>query len=140
MIVEVNKVFKSGVGEDFIISVLRQAIGRIKGKKTGDNFTLSVAIVDDRTIRNLNRKYRKINRATDVLSFSDPAEIVISWPRVIEQAAEQEHSRKKELVFLLVHGLLHILGYDHERKKQQTAMEKEFQRIIPFLKRKKLLK
>lgn len=140
MIIEVNKLVKNGVGGKFIISVLQRAGEKIKGKKISGDFILSVAIVDDKITRRLNRKYRKIDRATDVLSFSDPAEIIVSWPCVVKQARERQHSRKKELAFLLIHGLLHLLGYDHETGKQRIAMENEFQKITSFLKSEKLLK
>jgi len=129
MIVEVNKLIKSQVSKNFIISVIKQA-----GKKLKCDFILSVALVDNKTIKKLNHQYLKINQTTDVLSFSEPAEIIISWPMVITQAKKQKHSQKKELTFLLIHGLLHILGYDHKTKRQQDIMEKKFKQVISFLK------
>lgn len=78
-------------------------------------------------MRSLNRRYRGIDRATDVLSFSQRegqfasirpdllGDIVISVPAAVRQAKEQNHSLSREIERLLVHGLLHLLGYDHER-------------------------
>jgi len=74
------------------------------------------------------------------LSFNDPAQIIISWPMVKKQAKEQKHSQKKELIFLLIHGFLHILGYDHKNKKQEYLMDKETEKIVSLLKKKQLVK
>ncbi|MBE6813178.1 MAG: rRNA maturation RNase YbeY [Ruminococcaceae bacterium] len=91
---------------------------------------ISVRIVDNESIRELNREYREIDRATDVLSFPlceandyqiNPAtnlcllgDIVISAERAHEQALEYGHSFQREIAFLTVHSMLHLLGYDHE--------------------------
>lgn len=91
---------------------------------------ISVRIVDNESIRVLNREYREIDRATDVLSFPlcevgeyevNPAtnlcllgDIVISAERAHEQALEYGHSFQREIAFLTVHSMLHLLGYDHE--------------------------
>jgi probable rRNA maturation factor len=77
---------------------------------------VSIALVDDVTIRNLNRKFRHKNKTTDVLTFPGEAscEIVISIDQARRQAHAERHSLGTELRYLLVHGLLHGLGYDHE--------------------------
>jgi probable rRNA maturation factor len=82
-------------------------------------------LTGDRTIRELNRRYRKIDRATDVLSFPDGdqlptgrillGEIVISVEAAGRQGAELGHGERRELCELALHGTLHLLGYDHER-------------------------
>jgi probable rRNA maturation factor len=82
-----------------------------------DNFhEISIAIVDDATMRNLNRKFRHKNKTTDVLTFPGEAscEIVISIDQARRQAAQERHSIATELRYLLLHGILHGLGYDHE--------------------------
>lgn len=102
--------------------------------------TLSLHLVDDAEIARLNRRHRGIDRPTDVLSFSlvDPCveqsfvlppgevrelgDVVISYPRVVSQAAEYGHSVERELAYLMVHGLLHVLGYDHEVESEQRDM------------------
>jgi len=88
---------------------------------------LSVLLVGDRAMRSLNRRYRGKDRTTDVLSFSFRegqgadvqhlllGDIVISVPTALRQAREAGHTLYGEVDRLLVHGLLHLLGYDHER-------------------------
>ncbi len=89
-------------------------------------------ITDDHELRRLNRQFRGKNRATDVLSFppADPAngasrgalgEIAISIDRAVEQAAERGHSLADELRILVLHGLLHLNGFDHERDSGEMA-------------------
>lgn len=110
---------------------------------------VSVTFTDDEGIRRLNRTYRKIDRATDVLSFplfdfegegdvmSDElcdmlGDIVLSLERAAAQAEEFGHSFEREVAFLTVHSMLHLLGYDHEtseadeldmRRRQTEIME-----------------
>jgi probable rRNA maturation factor len=85
--------------------------------------TVSIALVGDATVRALNRNFRGIDRATDVLSFpwdtaSDPSrffgDIVIARGVARRQARRAGHSELTELRVLALHGLLHLLGYDHE--------------------------
>ncbi|HEY6843204.1 MAG TPA: rRNA maturation RNase YbeY [Thermoanaerobaculia bacterium] len=77
---------------------------------------ISIAFVDDPTMRNLNRKFRGKNKTTDVLTFpgENSCEIVISVDQARVQAQNEKHSLTTELRYLLVHGILHGLGYDHE--------------------------
>ncbi len=105
----------------------------------------TIRITDGETVRELNRVYRNIDSETDVLSFPSQegegllcvpdkylGDIAISLPRAKLQAEEYGHSLKRELAFLTVHGMLHIIGYDHinedERKKmfdkQEQILEK----------------
>ena len=97
---------------------------------------LSVLLVDDATIQNLNRQHRSIDSATDVLSFPQTMEgdefishmlgdVVISVETAKRQAVEHHFSLEQELVLLLLHGLLHLLGYDHERSPQDEKLMKE---------------
>ena len=92
-----------------------------------DIHEVSIAIVDDESMRNLNRKFRKKNKTTDVLTFpaddsdADPhahgrplGDIVISIDQARRQATEQKHSLATEVRYLILHGILHALGYDHE--------------------------
>jgi rRNA maturation RNase YbeY len=73
---------------------------------------LSIAIVDDATMRALNRRFRRKNKTTDVLTFPD--EIVISLDQARRQARGEGHSLATEVRYLIAHGVLHALGYDHE--------------------------
>jgi probable rRNA maturation factor len=96
---------------------------------------MTVAIVSDARVRALNRKFRKKDRATDVLSF--PAEepgylgdVVISSGVAVRQARAAGHSLATELRVLALHGLLHLLGYDHERDDGQMArLERRLRRV-----------
>jgi len=82
---------------------------------------LSMALVGQGRIRELNKKYRKKNKATDVLSFQydGSGEIVICLREVKKNAKKFKSTFKKELARVLIHGILHILGYDHEGMKEK---------------------
>lgn len=94
----------------------------------------SIIFIDDDKMHEMNYKYRGIDRTTDVLSFAlndDKSfkgninvlgDIYISIPKMVEQAKEYGHSEKRELSFLVIHGLLHLLGYDHMKKEDETVM------------------
>lgn len=102
-----------------------------------DHCEVSVTFVDNEEIREINRKFRNIDRATDVLSFPlfdedgmDAhveeldcmlGDIVLSLERAREQAAEFGHSFEREVAFLTVHSVLHLLGYDHELSDEDDA-------------------
>jgi rRNA maturation RNase YbeY len=101
---------------------------------------LSVELVGDRRMRQLNRVYRHKDRTTDVLAFpmreSDnpcPAllgDVVISVPTALRQAREVGRSPDEELAALLVHGVLHLCGYDHERNKDEATRMRRRERAI----------
>lgn len=105
---------------------------------------LSVAFVGDGVIRALNARYRGKNASTDVLSFTGGealrsgekllGDVVISVPRAAKQAREKHHSLERELEILLIHGILHLLGYDHERSRRDErvmqAMERKLLRAL----------
>jgi probable rRNA maturation factor len=98
--------------------------------------SISIAVTDDATVRGLNRRYRRQDRPTDVLSFAletgarfvvpeasrQLGEIVISYPTASRQARAARHSVDDELAHLLVHGILHLLGYDHQRPGEERKM------------------
>jgi rRNA maturation RNase YbeY len=99
---------------------------------------LSLLIVGDRSMRRLNRRYRGKDRTTDVLAFpmrtgssrvtrhASPVtssllgDIVISLPQAERQARQAGHSLDREITVLVIHGLLHLLGYDHERSAREA--------------------
>jgi probable rRNA maturation factor len=88
--------------------------------------TMTVAIVPDDQVRRLNRKFRRKNTATDVLSFpsgepGDLGDVVISAGVARRQAREAGHTPQVEYRILALHGLLHLLGYDHERDDGRMA-------------------
>lgn len=109
---------------------------------------ISVALVDDEAIQTINRTYRHIDRPTDVISFAflddEPnrneilasdkevvlGDIYISIDRALEQAKTYGHSEKREFLFLFVHGLLHLLGYDHTQKEDEAIMFELQEKIL----------
>ena len=99
-----------------------------------DNIEFNVIIVDNEYIHKLNKEYRHIDRPTDVITFAleDNEEvkdtyrvlgdIYISYEKALEQAKEYGHSEEREFSFLFVHGLLHLIGYDHMSKEDEEIM------------------
>ena len=106
-----------------------------------ENPLLNIVIVDNEKIQEINREYRNKDAVTDVISFAFEevndleydnirflGEIYISYERCVSQAADYGHSIKREFCYLAVHGLLHLLGYDHmtaEDKKEMRTLEEE---------------
>ena len=99
-----------------------------------NNYEISLLITDDETIHQLNKEYRQKDRPTDVLSFPMEDEvmlgdIVISLDTAKNQAQERDIGLEKEIAFLFIHGLLHLLGYDHETsvedEKEMFALQEE---------------
>ena len=104
------------------------------------NYVTDVTIVNNEEIHVINRDYRNVDRPTDVISFaflddknelvpSDGSpislgEIIISYEKAEEQAKEYGHSLLREMSFLFVHGMLHLLGYDHMKKDDEIVMFK----------------
>ena len=89
---------------------------------------LSIAFVDDETMRNLNRQFRHKNKTTDVLTFpadeTTGGEIIVCIDQARRQAADEKHSLATEVRYLIVHGILHALGYDHETDNgEMNALE-----------------
>ncbi|MEK7618987.1 MAG: rRNA maturation RNase YbeY [Patescibacteria group bacterium] len=87
--------------------------------------SLSFILTNDPAVRLLNRKYRKIDRTTDVLSFrydSDEGEIIISVPQASRQARRYRVSLINEIKRLVIHGVLHVQGYDHVRPTERAGM------------------
>ncbi|CAN1786925.1 Endoribonuclease YBEY, chloroplastic [Linum perenne] len=117
----------------------------ITGVDSYDNIELSVMLCNDSFIRELNKEWRDEDRATDVLSMSQHVpelkipvlmlgDVVISVETAARQAEERAHSLLDEIQILLVHGLLHLLGFDHEISKQAEAeMRKEEEVLLKTL-------
>ena len=131
------------VAENLLEEILRAAdvVGEVYGV---ENAELSVTLTDDEHIHALNKKFRGIDRVTDVLSFAfreseEPevlgadfeilGDVIISLERAKVQAEEFGHSFLREVIFLEVHGLLHLLGYDHMSDDERLEMEEE-QRFV----------
>ena len=102
---------------------------------------LCITFVDDNKMRDLNKTYRSINKTTDVLSFPQDNEflgdLVISYPTAKKNSKRYKTTIKREIQRLIIHGILHLLGYDHKKKKDRDIMrgkEKEITANIKSLK------
>lgn len=108
-----------------------------------DNAIFNIIIVDEETIKTLNREYRDKDNITDVISFALEdddtfiqtnfrvlGDIYICLKRAKEQSVQYGHSLLRELSFLTVHGLLHLLGYDHMKKSDEKIMFELQERIL----------
>lgn len=124
---------------DFKYDYLDKVIRKTLEMEKVDKAIFSIVFIDDDTMHILNRTYRGIDRSTDVLSFAfednetldletrELGEIFISIPKMKEQAREYGHDIVRELSFLTVHGLLHLLGYDHTlgKKEEKEMFDKQ---------------
>ena len=138
--------------EDAIIEEIKRAVDTIGKLYDIKDSEVSITLTNDETIHELNRDYRSIDRPTDVLSFafheSDEPEIItddvdeaidtlgdiiISVERAKTQAEDYGHSLRREIVFLTVHGMLHLLGYNHMEDADRLEMEKEQEYIMSQL-------
>ncbi|MDD3392517.1 MAG: rRNA maturation RNase YbeY [Bacilli bacterium] len=118
------------------LKTVKKVINYTLKKENLTNVEFNIIIVDNDKIRTINRDYRKIDRETDVISFALEdyqedidlynkrvlGDIYISYDRVCLQALEYGHTNERELAFLSVHGLLHLLGYDHMNKEDEEIM------------------
>jgi len=151
--VEINILVDEGVEADLELSWL-EAIARkvLAAENVGARTEMGLVISSGERVRELNRDYRGRDEPTDVLAFSAReeadglppfipppdgvlhlGEVIISYPQALIQAEEHGHPLKKELAILLIHGLLHLLGYDHEKsdaERKMQAREKELLGLI----------
>jgi probable rRNA maturation factor len=101
-------------------------------------FEVNLAIVSEKEIAKINKQYRGKNEGTDVLSFkieddSPGGDIVIAYEVALRQSEELNLDIREELAFLLVHGMLHLAGYDHHSPKQRVVMESAENDILKSL-------
>lgn len=124
---------------------MRTSLLRVR-RNTG--YEISLTLVDNPSIQKLNKEFRNLDRPTDVLSFALEegtalvmpqntvpmlGEIVISAEKALAQAEEYGHSFQREMAFLTVHGMLHLLGYDHQTPAQRKEMEGLQRQILAVL-------
>jgi len=140
----IDREFQELVDRQWVRKIVRRVL---QAEKVPSPYEVSLVITDSGTVRRLNRDYRGVDQPTDVLAFSmhqqeadfilPPdnvlrlGEVVISYPRAAEQAREQGHSTARELALLVIHGMLHLLGYDHDKPeegKKMRARRKSFWR------------
>jgi probable rRNA maturation factor len=125
------------VTPEWVKHLASQALRGAKGRAFEKRAELSVVLTGNEEVRKLNRRYRGKDRTTDVLSFAMQegkklpvvshgpvilGDVVINVPRTRKQAAENDRPFKRELAELLVHGVLHLLGYDHGTKAHEKCM------------------
>ena len=136
--ISVEEKFQGLVDEDWAKKIARRVL---KAEGVAPPYEVSLVFTDSEMVHKLNRDYRGVDRATDVLafymlpqketeaSFALPpdgvlrlGEVIISYPQAAEQAKEQGHSVEQELALLIIHGILHLLGYDHEQPEEEKRM------------------
>ena len=141
------------VMEAFVVQVVEKVLTY---EECEDEFEVSISFVGNEEMRSLNKEYRNIDKETDVLSFplvefieeelnaeDENAEyieeeialgdIVISMKKALEQSEEYGHSFNRELAFLLIHGMLHLLGYDHDEEASESEMFDKQEEILKRL-------
>jgi probable rRNA maturation factor len=135
---------------------LRQAV-KLTLVRTGVSSPIEMGLViaGDNTVHELNRSYRNVDSTTDVIAFalsergmkSEPfitppndvihlGEVIISYPQAKRQAKEQRHPLERELAILVAHGVLHLLGYDHELPEQGEKMRAMESKVLDAIKTK----
>ena len=136
--VQIEENFRDLIDEEWARK-LTHAI--LKAESTTLPYEVSIVLIGSEAVQKLNRDYRGVDEPTDVLSFcmmlqqeNEPSfipspdgithlgEVIISYPQAARQANEQKHSVKQELALLLIHGILHLLGYDHEHPEEEARM------------------
>lgn len=135
--------FDYETGDDFAVfekDIIQTLTMALEKEKIKDSVQVSVVVVDEEKIQKLNKEYRNVDAVTDVLSFpmNEKGEdgivllgdIVLCEKRAREQAKEYGHSLRREVVYLCVHSLLHLLGYDHEQEADQKKMRKKEEEIM----------
>ncbi len=147
----------SGISKGTLGALARSVVkAAAKGETLTANAEFSISFVDDVEMRGLNRDYRNLDRTTDVLSFAmnegaelllpedsegfatPMGDVVISLETARRQATKMKHSLRREIATLLVHGTLHLLGYDHTgssaaEKKAAKVMRKKQDDLINAL-------
>lgn len=132
-LVEVNNRTRDKID---LVLVKRAAKKFLKFHKKGRG-ELSIAFIGDKAIRKLNKSYRKIDRITDVLTFAGDGdflgEIIIDYKQIKRQAKREGHPAKKELIFILTHGLLHLVGFNDKTEKGRLGMIRKGEEFIKNL-------
>ena len=146
IVISVEEEFRRLVNRVWVKKIVRQVL---KAEEVAHPYEVSMVFTDSETVQQLNRDYRGMDEPTDVLafymlpqgegndSFALPpdevtrlGEVIISYPQAMEQAREQGHSPERELALLIVHGILHLLGYDHEKPEEEDEMRKREKELL----------
>lgn len=148
IILSIRNFTKNKIDRSYLFYVADKTLKKVKNREPVE---ISLVIAGERRIRNLNKEYRGKNRVTDVLSFGNkedgceskfvmpPAkllnlgEIFICFLKAKRQSEIKKHSVGKEISILLIHGILHLLGYDHEKDDDAVVMQKLEKEILDNL-------
>ncbi len=136
--IHIEQNFQGCIDENQARKIAQQIL---KAESVTSPCEISIVLTDSETVQRLNRDYRGVDEPTDVLAFymlpqqesetpfvfppdgiTRLGEVIISYPQAVEQAREQGHSVEEELALLIIHGMLHLLGYDHERPEEEAKM------------------
>ncbi|MFW6102760.1 MAG: rRNA maturation RNase YbeY [Chloroflexota bacterium] len=119
----------------------------LKAEDVSPPYEVSIVLAGQQTVHHLNRLYRDVDSPTDVIAFyttqttaeefvlpddgvTHLGDVVISYPQAVEQAQEEGHSTIQELTLLVIHGLLHLLGYDHEVPEESALMRSRERQLL----------
>jgi probable rRNA maturation factor len=128
--VEVIKAVRVPIPPSFLRALLQRAasVPEIEARLPDGTATIAIRLTGDDELRRLNREYASHDSVTDVLSFAGSrqhvGDLAVSWPAAARQAHEYGQSEATELGLLVVHGLLHLLGWDHATAVQRTEMSR----------------
>lgn len=141
---QIDMTDETGELDDATLEIVQKVVSyAMKKENIGPLAELSISFVTNETITSLNKQYRQMNEPTDVLSFplADTlqandhmpiilGDIIVSIDKVKEQANEYNHTFKRELLFLIIHGLLHLLGYAHDTEAEEKMMFQKQENIL----------
>jgi probable rRNA maturation factor len=128
--VDVVKAVRTPVPATFVRAVIVRtaSLPEVAARLPEGKATIAVRLTGDRELRRLNRDYANEDSVTDVLSFGGSGEhvgdLAISWPTAVRQARTFGHDAETEVALLSVHGLLHLLGWDHSVAAERTEMNR----------------
>jgi probable rRNA maturation factor len=144
--VHVEEKFCGLVDGAWVKKIVRQVL---EAEGMASPYAVSLVFTDSETVKQLNRDYRGVDEPTDVLAFqmlpqkeADDSfalppdgitrlgEVIISYPQAAEQARKQRHLPERELALLVIHGMLHLLSYDHEEPEEESKMREKERELL----------
>ena len=144
--IQIDKNFQKYLRKEWLHRVVEHSLAT---QDIGSEVELGLLITDDETVRKLNQEYRGVDEPTDVLSFAlverkpgsslfitppdgflHLGEVVISYPQAVRQAEENKHRVEEEVALLVVHGVLHLLGYEHDEPAREREMRALQERVL----------